>query len=251
MNPINKIKLLDQARILRGALLRSALLFATLFVVAWTQSDRLLAALLPSPSSEIHFIISDVLDRLWIPMKLSLFMSLLLSLPLVMCEVFFFVSPALRPSELKIFRGFLATSPVLFLGGVALWLFFLLPQSLKFLIEMGPQHGENFFNLSSFLGFALGTSLVFGALFQLPLILRFALSLGLVSHEQVSSNRRVIYVVLSLIAAILTPSPDAFTLLAVWIPMILLFEAALLTLPLKSTSTLLRSSPSTDIIEGP
>jgi sec-independent protein translocase protein TatC len=199
--------------------------------MAWTQSDKLLAALLPSPSSDIHFVISDVLDRLWIPMKLSLFVSLLLSLPLLMVEIFFFVAPALRPSELKVLRTFLATSPVLFVGGVALWLCFLLPQSLIFLIDMGPQHGENFFNLSSFLGFALGTSLVFGALFQLPLILRFALSLGLVSPEQVSSNRRMIYVVLALVAAILTPSPDAFTLLAVLVPMILLFETALFTLP--------------------
>lgn len=218
---------------LRSAILRVALTFVVCLTVFWFCTDWIFSALFDRAIhvlklSSVEFVALSLLERFWIPMKLSIAAALSITMPVMLIEVFRFLKPALRRRELDAVRFAFALGPILFVGGAALWFYVALPQAVSFLITMGPAELKNMLSLSEFIGFGLSMGLVFGGLFEVPLILMALMHVGLISSATLARRRKAAILILATVSAVATPSPDAFSMLVVLIPLILLFELTLL-----------------------
>lgn len=207
--------------------------FAVLMCLAWNYNEVIYNFLLSpvfrnSEFSSLKFVIVDVTDRFWITFKVITITAFAVGLPLYLYEFYAFIAPALKVSEKRIMRSVLFFAPILFFVGAFLWLEWLLPQTLSYLLKMGPQNNiQDFLGLTAFLSFALWMAVLFGGLFQMPLILLSLVKVGLVSTSLLSRYRKEALLVLAAISAIATPSPDAFTMLALWAPLVVLYEVVI------------------------
>ena len=161
--------------------------------------------------------------------KTSLWTAILITAPILLGLLFQFVKPGLKKQEKKsLFAPLFATIP-LFLIGASFAYYLALPKILAFFhnynIEMGI---SNDWRLSEYLSFVLQMIFIFGICFQLPLCILLLVKLGLLEQKTMQSSRRYAYIIILIISAILTPTPDMITLLLLALPLIILYEICIL-----------------------
>lgn len=157
-----------------------------------------------------------------------LFLALYLALPVVIYEAFKFAEPGLYPNERRFIVRVVPTSFILFTLGVLFSFFILIPFSSRFLISYSETAAEPMLSLHRFVSFVGFMLLSVGVIFQLPLILTFMVKSGLVSHEQLRSKRKYIYIAFFAISMAITPDPTPAAPLAVAAVFVAIFELSLL-----------------------
>ncbi len=161
--------------------------------------------------------------------KVSLYAGLVLASPWIFWQLWVFVAAGLYPHERRRVYLFGPLSLGLFLGGVALCEFVVLPVSVRYLLSFYEWLGyEPDLRLSDWLGFALFLPLVFGLAFQTPLVMLFLDRVGIVDADVYRRNRRLAIFLLAFLAAVLTVTPDVVGMMALAVPMWLLYEAGIL-----------------------
>jgi sec-independent protein translocase protein TatC len=158
-----------------------------------------------------------------ITLKLSLVIGLILALPVVIYHVWAFVSPALFEREKKAVIPAIGGAFVLFLLGVAMAYFLVLPLGLRFLLSFQAQALEPIITIGEYLRFATRMILAFGAIFELPLVSVVLASLGLITPETLKRYRRHSIVGIAVLSAVLTPA-DVGSMLMMMLPLVLLYE---------------------------
>jgi len=168
-------------------------------------------------------------DSFFVSLNVSLWVAAFLAGPYVLWELWQFIAAGLYKHEKRLVRLYFPFSVLLFMGGVAFCYFLIVPSGLYFLsttlpVEMvKPQLGlEKYFDFLSMMCLAIG------ATFQLPILMVFFASIGLVDPKSYGKWRKQFIVVALLVAAIITPSPDAYTQLLTTAPMIALYEIGIL-----------------------
>lgn len=159
--------------------------------------------------------------------RLAFYGGLLLSLPLLLYQVYAFVLPAFAPHERKLVLPFLMTVPVLFIGGVAFAYFVVMPAALDFLLGFNADEFDTQLRGSEYYGFFILTLIAVGILFQIPVAVLAVCRLGIVTPEQLARNRRYAVLVIA-VAAMLLPGTDPVTMLISMAPLYLLFEFSLM-----------------------
>ncbi|MDR0413941.1 MAG: twin-arginine translocase subunit TatC [Prevotellaceae bacterium] len=161
-------------------------------------------------------------------MTSSLYVGLLLSLPVIIVLLWRFVAPALYPRERKRGVPLIASCIALLAAGVSLGYFLVFPLAFRFLgIYHFGEHVVNRIDLTSYMNIFYTTLLSMGLVFEMPM-LAYALSrIGIVSKGMLKKYRRHAVVVILVIGAIITPTSDPFTLMLVSIPMYLLYELSI------------------------
>ena len=172
-------------------------------------------------------------------LKVGLMTALLLASPLMARELWGFVAAGLYPHEKKYVRIFAPVSYLLFLAGVAFLYFVVLPSALKFLFSFGtdpiipgvpagsqvvvpmPQYAK-------YVSFYISMSLIMGVVFQLPLVVIFFITTGIVQAATFSKYRRHFIVGAVVVLAVISPTGDAPTLVLISLPVVLLYEGGLL-----------------------
>lgn len=158
-------------------------------------------------------------------MKLAFFAGIVVSFPLLLMYILQFVLPGLHHHERRVLWPALAIGFGLFLVGVCFAYFVVLPRALVFFFEWGLQMGvSNDWRIGLYVTFATQFTLLFGLSFELPVVVMVFVKLGLLSYETMSRTRPHAILAIVVIAAIITPTPDAFTLVLMAGPMILLYE---------------------------
>lgn len=162
-----------------------------------------------------------------IMLKTAFAVGLVLAMPYLLWQAWAFVAPGLYRSERRFAVPFILSGCLLFVVGCG-FAYFTMRFAVEFLAQF-VQPGAYLYNdMGEYLSFVLYTMLGFGLVFELPLATLLATKAGLVRRETLAGQRRVVFVVLVFISAVITPSADPFTLLALAIPMYILFEASLL-----------------------
>lgn len=158
-------------------------------------------------------------------MKLAFFAGIVVSFPLLLMYILQFVLPGLHQHERKVLWPALAIGFGLFLLGVCFAYFVVLPRALVFFFEWGLEMGvSNDWRIGLYVTFATQFTLLFGLSFELPVVVMVFVKLGLLSYETMSRTRPHAILAIVVIAAIITPTPDAFTLVLMAGPMVLLYE---------------------------
>jgi sec-independent protein translocase protein TatC len=156
--------------------------------------------------------------------NLGLYLGIALAMPFVLYQIWLFVAPGLFKHERKAVAGFIVSSMFLFLSGIAFGYYIMLPQTLHFLIGFatgGPI--KPLISINEYFDLTLIVLLSLGVIFELPVLI-FILSLfGIVTPKFLLKNFRYAMVIITVVAAVITPSPDATTMLIFMAPMILLY----------------------------
>lgn len=161
-------------------------------------------------------------------LKVAMVAGLFLVAPIILYNVLMFVAPGLRPVEKKWVYRMVPFSIILFIAGAVFAFFVVLPVTMHFFLSFTTDELKPMFQVGNFLGFITGLLLLCGASFQLPLVLFFAALVGIVNSRQLREGRRFAIFGSALIAAVATPTPDAFTMSVVALPIWILYEISVI-----------------------
>jgi sec-independent protein translocase protein TatC len=174
-----------------------------------------------------YFQAIGVGEAFMIHMKAALFLGILVAFPYVLWEFWRFVRPGLHEKEQQNTRGIVLACSLLFLLGSLFGYFVAMPLAANFLINYTLPMTENKPTLDSFVGFVLMMTLPIGLVFELPVIIYFLAKLGLITHRFMRRYRRHAIVVIMIAAGVITPSPDLFSQLLVFVPLFGLYELSI------------------------
>jgi sec-independent protein translocase protein TatC len=172
-------------------------------------------------------VVTDPLESFSIRLKLSTYLGLLLASPIIFWQVWRFITPGLYAREKRLAIPFVASAFLLFaLGAVTAWLTF--PKTLQFFAAFGGDSLTLLYTPGKYLGLLTIMMLIFGLAFLFPIFLIFLQLAGVLHWRRLSSWRRYAIVIIFLVGAIITPSGDPITLLALALPMVLFYEGSIL-----------------------
>ena len=162
-----------------------------------------------------------------VTLKLSFVVGVIISAPVIVYHVWAFLSPALFEHEKKLIIPAVLGGFVLFLMGVAMAYFLVLPLGLRFLLGFQTQALDPIITIGEYLKFATRMILAFGIIFQLPLVSVLLAFLGLITSDTLKKYRRHSIVGVAVLSSILTPA-DVGTMLMMMLPLLLLYEISIL-----------------------
>jgi len=194
-------------------------------VFSYFYSDKILAFLKrPFPHSLV-FISPQ--EPFVITLKIALFGGIIIALPMIIYQAWQFVSLALKKKEKRYLLFYGPFSLLLFLSGASFAYFVTIPVGLRFLLSFGGSSLEPMISISRYLSFITVMILTFGIVFELPLVSLFLVRIGIISPQFLAKNRKVAIIAIFVLAALLTPSIDAFTQILLAVPLLILYELSI------------------------
>ena len=178
-------------------------------------------------TSKCDLIYTGVLDGFTTRLKVSFIAGAALTAPFWLYQIWAFITPGLRKNERRYTVVFVLASTALFLLGAAL-AYLVLAKGLQVLIGSSGEGTQALLTANSYLSFVTLMLVVFGAAFELPLLIIMANLAGVLSGQLLKKSQRIGIFLIFVFAAIATPSTDPFTMCAMAIPMCILFEGAVL-----------------------
>ena len=167
----------------------------------------------------------NVQEAFMVWFKVCLVCGFIVGSPWIFWQIWMFVAAGLYPHEKRLVHVYLPVSLGLFLTGVLICEFLVIPRAIEALLWFNEWLGlKPDLRLNEWLGFAIYMPFIFGLSFQTPLVMVFAAKLGVVNADSFRNKRRYAWMGMALFAAIITPSTDALSMLFLWVPMSLLFE---------------------------
>lgn len=240
MNDSESLTFWEHLDVLRGSVIRMLVAAVAAGVVAFLLKDRIFDVVLAPAGSgfvtyrllgtepfRIELVNTGLTEQFMIHMKVSLVAGVLAASPYILYLLFRFVSPALYANERRYSVRLTVAAYVMFLLGVAANYFVVFPLTVRFLGTYQVSADiHNMLTISSYIDTLAMMSLVFGIVFEIPVISWLLARFGLLRSVWMSRYRRHAIVVIILVAAVITPTSDVFTLILVSLPIWLLYEAS-------------------------
>ena len=181
----------------------------------------------PLPRAHRSLLTFSPSEPLLVSLQVWFYSGLIVSAPIVIYEFWAFVGPAFTTGERKRILPIAGITAFLFLGGIVFGYWAVLPRGLQFLLGWNA----HFFNVqvraADYLSFAAWFLVAFGAVFEMPVILVGLVTFGIIDVRFLRKHRRAAIVINAVVAAVATPSQDAFSMLAMFIPLVVLYEVAI------------------------
>lgn len=250
----SEMSFLDHLEVLRWMLIRSTIAIFVGAIVAYNFSDFIFDVVIFGPKSadfityrffcelattynldqsfcitELPFTIQNRTMEGQFSMLIwtSITVGFIIAFPFILWELWKFVGPALYEKEKKNIKYFISLASLLFFIGVAFGYFILVPLSINFLSNLTiSSMVQNQIDIDSYIGLVKSTSLATGLVFELPIVIYFLSRIGLVTPKFLHDYRKYAYVIILIIAAIVTP-PDVISQMIVTIPLIILYEISI------------------------
>ncbi|MGJ9381972.1 twin-arginine translocase subunit TatC [Salipaludibacillus sp. CF4.18] len=166
------------------------------------------------------------LDIIVIYFTLAAVLAFALTLPVLVFQIWLFVRPGLTMKEQKASLIYIPASFILFLAGLAFGFYVVLPIVLSFLLELGSGTFETMFTADRYFNFVLRMTLPFSILFEMPLIVMFLTTIGLITPAGMKKNRKYAYFALIVLSVLISP-PDLLSDILVIIPLLFLYEVSI------------------------
>ena len=198
-------------------------------VLAPRSSDFITYQLLGVGDFSIHLMNTGLTEQFMIHMRTAMYAGLLVASPYILYELFRFVSPGLYKNERRYAVWIVGAAYLMFIIGTLVNYFIVFPFTVRFLgtYQVSPDVA-NMLTLQSYVDTLLGMSLVMGLVFELPVVCALMGRMGLINGQLMSTYRRHALVAILIVAAVITPTTDAFTLFVVALPIYLLYELSIL-----------------------
>lgn len=222
------MSLLDHLEELRGRIIVIAISVALAGIVGFVLSELILELLQePLPDEQYRLIQLTIGESLAVRLKIALYVGIALSVPVILYQVWRFVTPGLTTRERRLIWPMLISGILLFALGVGLG-YFVIPYALQFLLSLTPPNVDSsMLRLSDYVSFVLAIMLAFGLAFQFPVLLLLGARVGILNYRFLSARRRWAILIIVLFAIIATPGGDPTSSAVLSLVMYVLFEGTL------------------------
>lgn len=221
---------LEHLEELRWRIIKSAIAVIVGMIICLFFSQKILDLLiLPTHSLDtpLELQVLKVQGMFMVKLEVGFFGGLVLALPFVLVQFWRFISPGLIETERYYFFPLIASSTLLFLIGLSFAYFIILPLAISFFIGLASGDIKPNIAIDFYIGFVIRILVVFGLIFELPIVSYFLSKIGLLTSTFMRKYRRHAIVAIFLIAAVLTP-PDVITQVLLGIPLVFLYEFSIL-----------------------
>jgi sec-independent protein translocase protein TatC len=218
------MSLMEHLDELRRRIVHSALYLATGFAIAWIFRNRFVT-FIQAPLNRIgkSLVFTHPMDPLNLQLRVALVGGAIVASPFILYQVWLFIAPGLYQKERRFVVPFMAATVGLFLGGAAFGYYYVLPGALKILIVDFGHNFTSMVTIEDYSSFFLSIILGLGISFEMPILIFFLALFGIVSPRFLWKNIRYAILAVFLVAAIITPSPDPWTMCIYAIPMLSLY----------------------------
>ncbi|RSK27947.1 twin-arginine translocase subunit TatC [Bacillus sp. HMF5848] len=218
------MNLVDHLDELRKRVIISLVAFITFFIVSFIYVQDIYNWLVRD--LEFNLTVLGPSDILWVYFMLSGVAAIIASIPVIAFQVWLFVKPALHPHERRLALGYIPALFLLFILGLCFGYFVILPVIMDFLVGLGSDMFETMFTTEKYFRFVLHMTIPFAVLFELPIVVMFLTSLGIINPYVMTRIRKYAYFVLIVISVSISP-PDFISDFLVTIPLLVLYELSI------------------------
>lgn len=218
---LNLVEHLDE---LRNRLIISAVAFLVFFGIGFFYVKDIYNFFVRD--LDVKLIVLGPSDIVWIYFMLATIIAVAGTIPVLATQIWLFVKPALRPIERKISLSYIPALFILFIVGLAFGYFVIFPTVLNFLVELSGDMLVTNFTAERYFRFIMHMTIPFGILFELPVVVMFLTSLGVINPYVLVKVRKYAYFVLIVIAVVISP-PDFMSDFIVMVPLLLLYEISI------------------------
>jgi sec-independent protein translocase protein TatC len=213
---------------LRRRIIMPLILIAVATIFAFPFAPKILAVL-KAPSSGVigKLIFFDPAEAFMVHIKIALITGVMISMPVILYQLWVFISPALGSETKRHGALFLFSSVTTFICGASFGFFILLPIAIKFLLSFSTESLEPLISVSSYMSFALGLILGSGLVFEMPALSFILSKAGMINHRFLRRVWKYAVIVIFIIAAVVTPTPDIFNMTILAVPMLFLYELSI------------------------
>lgn len=233
LDPAGEMGLLEHLEELRRRLIYSivAVLFCSIVAYFFAEDifnflARPLLKILPEMHNKMVF--TSLPEVFFVHIRVALFSGIVFAVPYLFYQLWQFIVPALRKEEKKLLIPFLFASVLLFLTGAVFCYHLVFPWGFTFFLSYSTESIVPMITLTDYFKLTTRMILVFGAIFEMPVLSAFLSHFGLLSPAWLRKRRRYAIIIVFIVAAFLTP-PDAVTQIMLAVPMLFLFELSILT----------------------
>jgi sec-independent protein translocase protein TatC len=224
----DRLSLVEHLDELRSRIIVCAVVFGVALALCFWQNNLLLEiAGGPLPEGHEKLITFGVTEPFTTTVTVSAYGAIILSMPIVLWQLYAYVLPAFSPSEKRAVLPILLLFPALFLAGIAFAYFAVMPAAVKFLLNFNETQFNIQVRARDYYSFFSMTMLAGALVFQMPLVILAVTRLGIVKVEQLTRNRRYAYLAIAVLAAAL-PGVDPISMVIEMVPLLILFELSIL-----------------------
>lgn len=225
-NNVAAMGIWDHLKELRNRLFYAVIGLVVAVLLSFAFADELIR-LLARPIGGLDYLVSiEVTENISVFMRVSLLAGFIIALPFILWQILGFVMPGLMPSERRWIIISIPLASLFFIGGVAFAYYVMLPAALPFLVSiLGVRTTPR---LSNYFGFVLNLMFWIGLSFELPLIVFVLAKLNMVTPRTLWKQWRIAVVIIALIAAIATPTPDPVNMSILMVPLFALYLLSIL-----------------------
>ena len=241
-NKLKEMTFWDHLEELRGVIIRSVLILLAVFTIGFFFKSFMFDSIILKPARpdfwlyrllginlNLELINIDIAAQFFTHIKVTFLASVVLCFPLLCYEIWKFIAPGLYANEKKVVKRAFALGACLFYLGVAVGYFVVMPVLLVFFNGYQVSGSiENTFALTSYISIFLAMVFVMGLLFEFPSILAVLSHFGLITRDDMRKGRRYALMAILVLAAVLTPTGDPFTMLVVATPLYALYEFSIM-----------------------
>lgn len=222
----NEIDILEHLDELRKRIIICVMFTLAFSVLSYIKSD-MITMLLKEPLGNIDLVFITPVEGFLTKIKIAVFGGLVLASPIIFLQTLLFISPGLYKKEKIILFCSLPFIVALFFGGIYFCFSFILPTTLNYLMSFGNEHMKPMLSAGKYFSFVIMLTAIIGSVFELPMIMLILTKFRIINYKKLAKKRKYALFMIVVITAIITPTPDVVTLLAVSVPLVLLFELSL------------------------
>jgi sec-independent protein translocase protein TatC len=222
-----QLTLVDHLDELRSRLIFCLFTFGIAFALCGWQNHRILEIVnKPLPDKYDQPLTFGVTEPFTTTFTNAAYAAILISLPIILYQVYAFVLPAFSPTEKRVAKPLMLMVPVLFIAGVVFCYFVVLPPATDFLLSFNASEFNTQVRARDYYSFSTMTMLAMGLGFQVPVAILAIVRLNIVTVEQLRHNRRYAILAIAVLAALL-PTIDPITMLLEMVPLVILYELSI------------------------
>jgi sec-independent protein translocase protein TatC len=225
-NEEKEMSFLDHLEELRWRILKSVISVFIFTIGSYSFSEEMLNFLTNPYKGKLIYI--SPAGAFIIRIKISILVGIIASSPVIFYQLWRFVSPGLYTNEKKYFLLIVFISVFCFLLGAGFAFFFVLPAMLDFFSTFQTEKLEAYVSIDEYFSLLINFILALGAVFELPVLSFFLTKLNLITADFLRLKRKYAIVIIFILAAIITPSPDIISQLMIAVPLLILYEVSII-----------------------
>jgi len=221
-----QMSIMEHLEELRSRLLKSIIAVAVTTALSFAITEKLMAYLIAPAGIKPVFLRPTEMFITYF--KVALMAGAILAMPYLVYQLVQYIWPGLQGSERRYVRIIVPGATVSFIAGVTFTYFVALPFALRYLVSFGGDLVEAQWAIGEYISFV--TTLLFwsGVVFETPLLMFFLARLGIVTPKFLSTNRRYAIIIIAVVAAVITPTPDPFNMGIVMLPLLAMYEIGII-----------------------